>query len=41
MLSIIEYIFLPLIVIICLIVVAERMKKYLPNAYGVLTGNRG
>lgn len=40
-LYVIEYIFLPLIVSICLIAVAEKMKKNLPSVYGVLTGNRG
>ena len=38
---VLEYIFLPIIVIGLLMIVAELLKKHLPNVFDILTGKRG
>ena len=38
---VLEYIFLPIIVIAFLMIVAECMKKYLPKIYNIFSGGRG
>lgn len=40
-LYVLEYLFLPIIIIVFLLFVAESVKKRLPKIYGVLSGKRG
>lgn len=40
-LYVLEYVVLPMIVIVCLMIVAEFMKKHIPKIFDVITGNRG
>ena len=40
-LYVLEYILLPIAVIVLLMIIAEFAKKYMPKIFGVMTGNRG